>query len=313
MTNHQRTHKMFFPTLYSRTEGQNLNIRVAIIYLNLVVLLGIGITGIIYAEQFVFTKQTDFEPTLVPFYNVLPVGIQSGTYIFTFYWIFVVFLDKIKVYVYVIITILCIAGIKRPNAYAVTILVCLGELFIDGIRLIWVTKDYFDCKNAFLCRSWTYPYTSTDINPIYKTWWILQGAHLFFAIVLTVQISTLKYVSHKQCRAERLEGVISVGGKRSVGFEDQDDSEEEEEEETSKSAIKNQINREYIEKINSRQSDFKLLPESESKKRSTSPPKKKKAKNKKKSGYSANNHVHHLLFFGPPDNDDEHNDNRDSS
>jgi hypothetical protein len=59
-----------------------------------------------------------------------------------------------------------------------------------------------------------YPYTATDINPLYVMWWYLDMAQLGISLVLVLLLLRIKYIAIELVPQERKNGAIAMDGKK---------------------------------------------------------------------------------------------------
>ena len=206
----------YFPSLYSRSQGQQLNIFVGVILITGIFLMGSCTMVFIYADQFIWCKHGSFECANVPAYaNINDAGIMAQVYIFEWNW-FNVFFSKTMLYGYgALFVVLALVAVRRPTARVTSLIVLLGLTCAQWWYSLYFGTSYlFSCSGTALCRTWDAPYSSSVKNPIFGWYCIWLLATSLWASILWLELFTLQWLANAQVAAENLEKCTAVGGKR---------------------------------------------------------------------------------------------------
>ncbi len=155
--------------------------------------------------------------TDIAWYAVLPSWMQEQSYMFSWYWVGIIFVNQFGPFVYIALTLAAIVGFRRPYAYPISIIIiAVYWALSDGLRAIFLTVGYYDCRNTFLCRSQTSPYPAPTTgglnkNPHYVWFWYVSLAKLAIGIAILALLVGLKQLVIKLVPDEEMLGAKVVG------------------------------------------------------------------------------------------------------
>ncbi len=201
------------PPFYARADG------IKMLIFGMYFLLGLlGITCIwerVLIANFRFAIYPDFPPEDVPWYVNMPTALRDSTYIWSVYWILMIFTSEMFKFAFYVGTVIgTIAGLKRPWMYPIALSMLFGIDFIDIIRAVYAFYQSNNTNQCFLCWSQLLPYGDNSINTpnIFFIWYMrVNMAAAIIGFLLFLTIPALKILVTKLVPDERANGAIMTG------------------------------------------------------------------------------------------------------